>query len=346
MTTKYRDTSGIKVRNTASDLPANANFRGEIYYNSTEGKFKFVKENFTPSGNIANSTWSSKTNYPTTAEFLGWGFGKKDSLFVGGHSSPWSAGYTWDGSSWASATGMSTGRYQTGGGFGADSEDGLIGRGRKGSFTPSNFVNLTERWDGSAWSELAETNNSSGSTRGAMGQGSPSGMIVGTDGSSYSPRAQSHVEVWDGSSWSEVSEFSPADTSTSSGFGSATSAVQIGDTNDESQSWDGSSWSSITDPSNQRETNASQGKDAEDGAITGGYSGSSYLGVVEGWNGSAWSEYADMTEARSNHKHDSNNPASETLLVTGYDGGSQVNSVEEFASPSTGSFATHIITSA
>ena len=116
-------------------------------------------------------------------------------------------------------------------------------------------------------------------------------------------------------------------------------SVQIGDTDDESQSWDGSSWSSITDPSNQRETNASQGKDAEDGAITGGYTGSSYIGVVEGWNGSSWSEYADMTESRSNHKHDSNNSASETLLVGGYDGGSQVASVEEFASPSSGTFS-------
>ena len=108
MTTKYRDISGIKVRNSSSDLPANANFRGEVFYNSAEGKLKFIKESFTPSGVIANSTWSSKTNYPSTAEFLGWGFGTKDSVFVGGYTSPWSAGFTWDGSAWANLPNLAT----------------------------------------------------------------------------------------------------------------------------------------------------------------------------------------------------------------------------------------------
>lgn len=336
--TKFRNLSGIKVKNTATDLPANANHEGEIFYNTAEAKVKFVKKNLVSLGDPTQSTWSTKTNYPNTTGESNWGFGKQNSVTVGAQASPYTEGYSWNGSAWSVITDIGTGRYQTGGGFGADEEDGGISRGRAGAFTPSSFKNNFEIWNGSTWTESTETNNQSGVTRGSWGLSSSAGMTVGSDSSVYSPRQQAHVEVWNGSSWTESAEFSPADTSQSNGFGSSSSGVQIGDQNDNPQSWNGSSWSSIPAMTSQRESNNSSGKDEEDGIVITGYRAPNYLSTSEHWNGTAWSEQADITEARSSQKHSSNNASSECLVVTGYDGSAPTNSVEEFAGPSAGSY--------
>ena len=38
----YKGTQGYTVQNLASDLTASANTEGQVWYNSTEGKFKIV----------------------------------------------------------------------------------------------------------------------------------------------------------------------------------------------------------------------------------------------------------------------------------------------------------------
>ena len=116
-----------------------------------------------------------------------------------------------------------------------------------GSLPSPAFSALTESWDGSSWTEVADLSNV---RRLGFGSGVSTSMIVAT-GLAPGPSRISNVETWDGSSWTEVSEVNTnRDSGGSSGVSNTSSLIFGGNTppgTAKTEFWDGSSWTEVGD---------------------------------------------------------------------------------------------------
>lgn len=284
-----KNIAGTKIKLVDTDITASASTNGTVFINNVTGKLKYISETFTPPG-IASSTWSTITSMPHSGWNDGASFGSVNSMVVVNFTGTADTNY-YNGSTWSSMSDSNTLRYGTGN-FG-EGTDGIVAAGRNGSFTPSNFFNLTEKWNGSTWSELGETNYSMYVLRGGYGTDTTAGKIVAGDSSNFSPRGQGYSEYWNGSSWSTApSAPTSNDSSESFGFGKSDNCTIVGsDSVATCAYWNGSSWSNITNSSNQRGINSGGGASGTSGSVCGTPTGGAF---TEGWNGSAWTEYADL----------------------------------------------------
>ena len=207
--------------------------------------------------------------------------------------------------SWATGGNLNTARYYFSG-TGTQTA-GLVA----GGATPSN-TGITESYNGSAWTEVADLNTA----RNSSSQGTAAtqtATIVWGGYPSYPGSYRTETELWNGSSWTEVNDLSygqsnggAGGTSTSAIFGGGT--VQAGnpysgDYTNLSQTWNGTSWTTVGNINNARYAMNSTGGGADNtsAVIFGGLSGpGTYLSraFTESWNGSAWTEVGDMNIGR------------------------------------------------
>ena len=103
--------------------------------------------------------------------------------------------------SWASATSMNTGRDAVGSSRGGTQTAHLVFGGQNGTAQQ----NLTESWNGSAWTEVNELNTAR-RAGGCFGTQTSALFACGvTDASHLISTAA--VEKWNGTSWSEIGNF-------------------------------------------------------------------------------------------------------------------------------------------
>jgi hypothetical protein len=190
---------------------------------------------------------------------------------------------------WASGANINSGRSEFGGGAGTQSAFLIFG----GSAAP--LSQLTELYDGSSWTEVADLN--SDHYYGA-GFGTHTAAICATG----NPGVQTNVESWDGSSWTEIANVnsgrwgagsSKSSPSTSALiFGGKTSTADVG----LSETWDGTSWSEVADLNTARRQVGSCGAAQTAALVMSGMPAPKV--VVEQWNGTAWTEVGDLGAAR------------------------------------------------
>ena len=208
-------------------------------------------------------------------------------------------------SSFATGGSLNTARYAFSG-TGSQTA-GLVA----GGSSPGN-TGITESYNGSAWTEVADLNTA----RNSSSQGTAAtqtATIVWGGYPSYPGSYRTETELWNGSSWTEVNDLSygqsnggAGGTSTSAIFGGGT--VQAGnpysgDYTNLSQTWNGTSWTTVGNINNARYAMNSTGGGADNtsAVIFGGLSGpGTYLSraFTESWNGSAWTEVGDMNLGR------------------------------------------------
>jgi len=265
---------------------------GQMYYNSTSGQFKAIKNGGAPIG-----TWASSTSLNSARTGLAPAQAGTQtlSLAFGGETPGGNSALTesWNGSAWTETGDLNqvrqslagAGTYTSALAFG-----GLISSG----------TGETEEFNGSSWSEQNDLNTARYGLKGA-GTQTAALAFAGTTGGS---NRQTTTEKYDGTSWTEVNDLNTGRTDVGSlGPTQSTAMCAGGNTSPGAnftnavENFDGTSWTEVT------ETNANKHGAAGSGTTTSGliFGGNipSVTAATEFWNGTTWTEVADLGTARS-----------------------------------------------
>jgi len=283
-------TSNVTEEWTFSGIPPTAtavgysdSIIGDMYYNTTSGKFKAIKTGGAPIG-----TWASGGTANTARRSLR-GFGPKTAtLATGGYSTaPAGNTETYDGTSWTEVSDLNTSRFGMGGG-GPSSSGGLVAGGNDGS-TP---VAVNEIWNGASWTESGDLNQSRSTPAGSATEGSPTaGLIYG----GYTTTQVATNESWNGSSWTEVGDLNETKNEGSNGTGTQTAALCIAGNPRTAnvEQWNGTAWTEINNLNTARNEQPG-GNGSTTSALVYGGDAPPGTNKTEAWDGSSWTEVGDL----------------------------------------------------
>jgi hypothetical protein len=230
------------------------------------------------------SAWT-EVNDMNTAREGGAVCGVSTSAIAGGGATVTNS-ESWNGSSWTEVSEINTAR-QTLGGSGSSNTDGLIFGGNQpggtGGATPAV---LTESWNGTSWTEVADLATTRyGGGAGKTGSSSTSSFLSGgntgtantgvTEEWSFPPVTASVVQ--EGQMWFNSSSSALKGYGTAAGIPSTT-------------------WASGANINTARGIGVGVGKTTA-GLIWGGYNGSQVT-LTESYNGTAWTEVNDLRKRR------------------------------------------------
>ena len=267
---------------------------GQMYYNSTTGQFKAIKDGGAPIG-----TWSSGGNMNNGRAQLGsaalaplstgFGFGGFDA------GAPATRAYaeSYDGTSWTEGPDMpSTARLA--GSYGVSTSALSAGGSTSPSGAPLNPGAF--EWDGTSWSGGGTMNNIRRTSTGS-GSSVSAGRIFG-GGDNPGP-AQAFNESYDGTSFTEEADLNTARIG-GVGVGTLTAALNIGGPVTNVEEWNGSSWTEIADINSVRLGSGGRAGTVNDAlSFSSSPSGGAPM-FTEFWNGTSWTEVAELTVARYN----------------------------------------------
>jgi hypothetical protein len=195
---------------------------------------------------------------------------------------------------WASGADINTARSQEGA-AGISNSSALIFGGAVPSAT-----DVTEEYNGTAWSEKGDLNNARTELVGLGTQ--TAALAVGGS----PPSTAGYTESWNGTSWTSKNVLSrgsasPAASAYAAGAGSTTSALFFGgdegpNTTALCEQFDGTNWTEVGNLTTARSYMVGAGTSNASVITFGGYPGP--LDVTEEWNGSSWTEVADLNTAR------------------------------------------------
>ena len=277
----YKGIQGYSVQKLSSD-PTVADTIGQLWYNSTSGKFKISVE--------GAGAWATGNTMNTNRSRLA-GCGTATSgLAIGGvNGGPQMEEVElYNGSTWTELADLNTGREGGGSANNSPSADTVYFAG--------NSSTNSESWNNTSWSATPALNTARMGVGGA-GISSTSALCFGGE---HPPTAA--TEKFDGSAWTTVNSLNTARAYVG-GVGIVTAALAIGGDYAPSQvvnveEYDGTSWTELSaDLNTARASNAAAGTTAL--AITmGGYLSPNYLNTCETWNGTSWSAQANMAVAK------------------------------------------------
>ena len=194
------------------------------------------------------TSWSEKTTFSTARRYLA-GTGTGTAALGSGGRPPdsnateefHSSINTITAAAWSSTPAVNTGRGLLAGGGTATA--GLIFGGNTSASI--NYVNNSEEWDGTSWTEGNDLATARGNGIGGCGT-QTAGLAFCGDVHPTSPRNTADTEEYDGSSWSEANDVNTARRGTA-GAGIQTAAVMAGGystTNiNNTEEYDGTNWS-------------------------------------------------------------------------------------------------------
>jgi len=191
---------------------------------------------------------------------------------------------------WASGGTLNNSRVEAAAGVGTQTAAMIVGR------SPAPAA-VTEQYNGSAWTEVADLNSARGRGQGAGASYTSAlvfgGVLVPADTTS------ALNESWNGSSWTEVGDL-PTARSDGGGFGTQTAAILAGGNRGTPTtatfSWNGTSWASATAINTARGENAAAGIQTA-GIIFGGREPANSV-ATELYNGSTWTTTSSMNTGR------------------------------------------------
>jgi hypothetical protein len=194
---------------------------------------------------------------------------------------------------------------------------------------------ITESYNGTAWTEVADLNaaqNAQGSagtlTSGmsALGAQSPGSNVEDWNGSAWSTNPHSLnsarqfpggdgpsndsaimvggepapngalTEIYNGSSWTESGDLNTARNQLAAA-GTTTALIAMGgNTGSDAETFNGSAWTAVSDMNTGRQGLGGSGNSTAALAFAGG--SPTAIGNSEAWNGSAWTEVNDLSSAR------------------------------------------------
>jgi len=306
---------------------------GQMYYNSTAGQFKAIKNGGAPIG-----TWASGGDLSGGKRHLGGAGYATAGLVFGGNapSSVTAQTESYNGTSWSEVADLDNARnYVQGAGY-QTAALAIAG-------SPPSTAGYTESWNGSSWSEVAALSRGSPSPQSdvyGMGCGiQTSALYFGGDEGGTNVKALN--ESWNGSSWSEEADMNVAK---SYGVGIATSnqsAISAGGLDwapgssrntPSNEEWNGSSWTEIAELNQGRGFlgGSSLGSTTNTIVFGGRNQGpSAIFTLTEFYDGTSWTEVGDMATTTQSMGY-SGTPGGSGTFSAGGQTPSTVAKTEEF----------------
>ena len=164
--------------------------------------------------------------------------------------------------------------------------------------TTGVVTGVTESWNGSAWTEVADLNTS---RRQLPGAGTDNTSSLAFGGETPGSGQVGNTESWNGSAWTEVNDL-VTNRNNNAGLGTATAALSIGGdpgTSRQTQLWNGTSWTQVGTLNTNR--NQSAAGTTTEGIAFGGYVPPTNSAATELWDGTIWTTTTDLNIARSQH---------------------------------------------
>ena len=285
----YRKISGANVKSYSvdPDRTSPSGMEGKLYYNSSDGQFKFV--------GLSAAAGAAGGSVNTGRRSVG-GLGTQTAaLCFGGISTNADAlSETYDGSSWTEGSNINTARHSSRG-VGTTTAGLAIGG------TPDS--NTVESYNGSSWTETTEINTARG--QGGASHAGPSTAALYFSGVTSPNTLSVAVESYDGSSWTETTEVN-AGRRLGAGFGIQTAAVFAGGSSGNTgtkyavtETWNGSAWTEVGDLNSARSEQPGACGITTAGFVFGGLDpAADYSQKCETWDGSSWTEVADLSTGR------------------------------------------------
>ncbi|MDB4614317.1 hypothetical protein OAH18_01375 [bacterium] len=291
---------------------------GQMYYNSTSGQFKAIKDGGAPLG-----SWASGGNMNTAGDSFA-GYGTKTATGkAGGRTTPGpspalttsvASHEQYNGTSWTEVGDLNQQRWLAEA-SGVQTSAIIYGGANPGSASP---VLDTETWNGSSWTEVNNLNTSRRSFGGAGLTNTSALAYGGRMGPDSGPSYRAQTELWNGSTWTEVNDLNQARAYTTGG-GTSTDAILVGGyyppgNNGNFEQWNGTSWTEASDINTARQT-MSSGITTQ--AMCMGGDGPSTK--TEAFDGTSWSEVSDLATGRydANTGGSTGSPTS-TIIYGGY----------------------------
>ena len=276
----YKGIQGYSVQKLSTD-PTASEVTGQLWYNSTSGKFKV--------GTAGAAAWASGGDINGARYRIDGGFGTTSAgAIAGGVYTP---GYTasalveeYNGTAWSEVNNIPS----------AEADTTLCGTQTAGLLIGgSTFTNWTLEYDGTSWATSG--NYPAPVSRVTVGGIQTAAFAVGGGNPTYTNTTNNY----NGSSWTASGNY-PATTANTMVSGTQTAGLAFGGSSVNTNTYNGSSWAAVNN------LNISRGE--------GGYSVSgtqtAALAIngqpppeagsnVEQYDGSSWSEVADLTTGRA-----------------------------------------------
>jgi len=320
----YKGIQGYTVQKLSSD-PTVEDTVGQLWYNSTAGKFKI--------STAGAGAWSSGGALNVARRSGAYAGTQTTALIVSGIASPNSpdpAGMidteTYDGTSWTEAPNCNTAVQYT---VGVGSQTAAMKIA--GSNISYNNVTAVETWNGSAWTSNPVSLTAARKMMSSAQAGSTTAaLIFGGTASDPSTPSIALTELWNGSSWTELNDLNTARRQ-ASGAGISTAALNIAGgppdvTNVES--WDGTCWAAVNPVNTARELGGAAGTQAS--AVY--FAGAPTKTETETYDGTSWTEVANLATGRQSVG--GAGTAASGLCISGYNGApNNVAACEEWTDP-------------
>jgi hypothetical protein len=188
------------------------------------------------------------------------GFGSYTAAICSGGSNPSDARSnveSWDGSSWTETAELNTERSDSAGS--GSQTSGMIATGTTPSPNPASRPGgttiVTETWNGSSWTEVADTNTQR--LQAGMSVNGPTSNSIIAGGENGPGSQTADAETWNGTSWTEVNNLNTARATLYNFAGTGSQAVAAGGYAGTtrtaiSEIWNGTSWTEGNDLSTGR----------------------------------------------------------------------------------------------
>jgi len=290
----YKKDKGVNVKSYTEDPDKTypSAFEGQLYYNSSDGQFKFI--------GLGTGAWASGGNLNNGRYRMNGGSGTQSSaLVVAGANPPSNHTESYNGTSWtedgnypASSADVSV--------CGASSTSALAVTGiYDGPVSDECFI-----WDGSSWTETGDYGvprgrvTSCGTTTAAL--------AAGGEQSPFSPEPAGYnneTYTFNGTAWTSAPNY-PINVSNGGMGGTSTASIKTGGYNGSpiqvSNTWNGSAWTEVAELNVAHSETGMSGNGTTSAFMIfgGGIPGPANRGTVEEFDGTSWTEVADLSTAR------------------------------------------------
>ena len=212
----YKTIHGIKVKSYTTD-PDNI-IEGQVCYDKTNKVLQIETPNVTAAG-----AWRTQTSLNTARDHIA-GAGSTTSALVFGENF---GGETelFNGSTFSEQNDLNTSRRALAG-AGASGTAALAFGGNLASPSPNAAADVTENFDGTNWTEVADLNQARSFPFGT-GTNTAALCFGGSTGAGTNPPITAENESWNGSSWTELGDLNGARNAMGLG-GTTTSAIAFG----------------------------------------------------------------------------------------------------------------------
>ena len=288
----YKKEGGVNVKSYTADPDKTypSAFEGHLYYNSSDGQFKFI--------GLGAGAWASGGNM-NQVRGSNKGFGIQTAAISAGgaHENPGATSYTdktesYNGSSWTEVGDLNVGR-QAFGSLGTST----AGFCAAGLGSPGSNITNVESWDGSSWTETTDVNTARTSLRGCGT--TTAALAIG--GYNPGPKQIAINESWNGSSWTETGDMNTARSGAGNSINSpSTDSIIFGGyiqpppNTANAETWNGTSWTEVSNLNAAKDNMGGSGDASTSALCFGGRTTAN----TESWNGSSWTEVANLALAR------------------------------------------------